>query len=273
MILIEDADDSRIALFRATERRLNTRADRRERIVAAGLFIAEGDLVVERALAAGCTPVAAFVDAAAPPSVVDRFDDSVVVYGGDENVRRASMGLGVPLSIVALFRRPDPLPAAIVASLPRVVALEAVDNPVNIGTVVRSAAALGWNGLLLDRTSADPLARRALRVSMGNAFVLPFARAHSLVEAVTDARAAGTLVVAMTPAAGAMPLQAVLPAIGQPAMIMFGSERNGLSDEMLAASSIQACIPMADGVNSMNVAAAAAVACWALRPIRRGQRP
>lgn len=273
MILIDDADDPRIASFRASDRQLNTRADRRERIAAAGLFIAEGDLVVERALAAGCTPVAAFVDVSAPPPIVDRFDGSVVVYAGDDVVRRGGMGLGVPLSIVALFKRPDPLAAATVSSMQRVVALEAVDNPVNVGTVVRSAAALGWNGLLLDRTSADPLARRALRVSMGNSFVLPFARAHSLVEAVTDARAAGTLVVAMTPADGAMPLHAVLPGFGQPVMVIFGSERNGLSDELLAASSLRACIPMADGVDSMNAAAAAAVACWALRPVGRRQRP
>lgn len=272
MIVVDDPNDPRIASFRATDRQLNTRADRRER-VAAGMFIAEGDLVVERALAAGCTPVAAFVDAAAPPSVVGRFDESVLVYGGDEDVRRAGMGLGVALSIVALFHRPEPLMAAAISAMHRVVAIEAVDNPVNVGTIVRSAAALGWDGLLLDRTSADPLARRALRVSMGNSLVLPFGRAGSLVDIARQARSRGTLVVAMTPAEGAMPLHAVLPGFGQAVMVVFGSERSGLSDAMLDAASIRASISMATGVDSMNAAAAAAVACWALRPVEPLQRP
>jgi tRNA G18 (ribose-2'-O)-methylase SpoU len=178
------------------------------------------------------------------------------------------MGLGVPLSIVALFRRPEPLDASALAGGRRVVALEAVDNPVNVGTVVRSAAALGWNGLLLDRTSADPLARRALRVSMGNSLVLPFARASSLVAVIAAAREHGTLVVAMTPGAGAMPLEGVLPGFEQSVMLVLGSERTGLSEELLAVCSLRAGIPMATGVDSMNAAAAAAVACYALRPIR-----
>lgn len=268
MIIIDDADDERIAAFRIRERGLNTRADRREH-VAAGLFVAEGDLVVERALAAGCTAVMALVDTASPPAVVQQFADDVEVYGADEDVRRRSMGLGVPLSIVALFRRPAPASVDIVDSADRVVALEAVDNPVNVGTVIRSAVALGWSGLLLDRTSADPLARRALRVSMGNSFALPFARAESLVDVVAGARDAGTLVVAMAPGDGSMPLEAVLPALRQRVMLVFGSERRGLSDALLAVASVRANIPMSGGVDSMNAAAAAAVACYALRPVRR----
>ncbi|MCU1367945.1 MAG: putative methyltransferase [Ilumatobacteraceae bacterium] len=267
MILIEDPADPRIAPFRWRDRALNTRADRRER-VAAGMFVAEGDLVVGRALDAGCEPVMAFVDAADVPVVVNRFDPSVEVYGADVDVRRAGMGLGVPLSIVALFRRPEPVDAMALSLRQRTVALEAVDNPVNVGTVVRSAAALGWDGLLLDRTSGDPLARRALRVSMGNTFALRFARAGSLVDVVTAARERGTLVVALTPAAGSMPLEAVLPAHRQAVMLVLGSERAGLSRELLDAASVHASIPMAGGIDSMNAAAAAAVACYALRPIR-----
>jgi tRNA G18 (ribose-2'-O)-methylase SpoU len=254
-------------MFRMRDRELNTRADRREG--ESGLFIAEGDLVVERALAAGCIPIGAFVDADDPPRVLAEFGPQVDVFGADADVRRVGMGLGVPLSIVALFKRPPRADVGVVADNRRVVALEAVDNPVNVGTVVRSAAALGWDGLLLDRTSADPLARRALRVSMGNSFVLPFARAAELVEIVETVRAAGTLVVALTPAAGAMPLHAVLPAHRQRVMLVIGSERTGLSTELLAAASVHAAIPMATGVDSMNAAAAAAIACYALRPTSR----
>ena len=267
MILVEDPHDSRIAMFRMRDRELNTRADRR--LGESGLFIAEGDLVVERALAAGCVPVGAFVDAADPPAVVSSFGSDVDVFCADADVRRVGMGLGVPLSIVALFKRPSRADPHLIAANRRVVALEAVDNPVNVGTVVRSAAALGWGGLLLDRTSADPLARRALRVSMGNSFALPFGRADNLVEVVEAVRAAGTLVVALTPSAAAMPLHAVLPASRQPVMLVIGSERTGLSAELLASASVHAAIPMAAGVDSMNAAAAAAIACYALRPIGR----
>ena len=265
MIFIDDANDVRIAPFRMRERGLNTRGDRRER-VAAGLFVAEGDLVVARALDAGCEAVTAFVAADSPPRVTGRFGADVDVFSADEDVRRVAMGLGVPLSIVALFRRPAPRNADDIASAHRVVALEAVDNPVNVGTVVRSAAALGWDGLLLDRTSADPLTRRALRVSMGTSFSLAFARADSIEHTVHAARERGALVVALTLGHDAMPLHAVLPSVGQPVMLLLGAERTGLSDELLAAASIRATIPMAQGVDSLNAAAAAAVACYVLRP-------
>ncbi|MCU1392529.1 MAG: putative methyltransferase [Ilumatobacteraceae bacterium] len=272
VIHIADAGDPRIAPFRALDRMLNTRADRREQ-VAAGRFVAEGELVVQRALDAGCRPAMAFVDSENVPAVVDRFDESVEVYGADEDVRRAGMGLGVPLSIVALFHRPAPVDPYTLIGRRRLMALEAVDNPVNVGTVVRSAAALGWSGMLLDRTSADPLARRALRVAMGNAFALPFARSTSLAATLRDARDRGALVVAMTPAAGAVPLEGVLPGFAQPVVLVIGSERNGLSEELLDVCSVRAAIPMAEGVDSLNAAAAAAVACYALRPIaRRRQR-
>ena len=136
--------------------------------------------------------------------------------------------------------------------------------------MIRSAAALGWDGLLLDSTSADPLARRALRVSMGTAFSLPFARCSSLVDVVTAARQRGTLVVALTPAETSVPLPAILPAKNQPIMLLIGSERSGLSAELRAQASLCADIPMAPGIDSLNAAAAAAVACYALRPAYLG---
>ena len=264
IIPVEDPDDARIALFKVRDRALNTRADRREQ-TAAGLFLAEGDLVVARALDAGCTPVTAFCDIDDPPAVVDRFGDDVTVYGGRREVRSEGMGLGVPLSIVALFLRPTPLPESALIDCGRLVAIEAVDNPVNVGTVVRSAVALGWDGLLLDRTSADPLARRALRVSMGNTFVLPFARTESLLDVVHAARARDTLVVALTPADDAIALDTLRPAADQRVLLLLGSERAGLSAELLAAASVRAAIPMQPGVDSLNVAAAAAIACYQLR--------
>ena len=136
---------------------------------------------------------------------------------------------------------------------------------VKLGTVVRSAAALGWNTLLLDRTSADPLARRALRVSMGTSFVLPFVRVESLRNTVLAARDAGALVVALTLGDGAMPLHTVRPGNDQPVMLLLGAERTGLSDALLACASAHATIEMTPGVDSLNAAAAAAIACYELR--------
>ncbi len=267
MIRIDDPDDDRIALFRVRDRALNTAADRRER-VAAGLFVAEGDLVVSRALDAGCQLVTAFVDIDSPPAVVSRFAvdaPDAAVYGASEDVRRAGMGLGVPLSIIALFRRPAPLPADSLACEARIIAVEAVDNPVNLGTIVRSGAALSWDGLLLDRTSADPLARRALRVSMGNSFALPFVRCDTLLEVVRQQRDSGVLVVALTPGRDSVALDTVTPAATDRVMLLLGSERSGLSSEFLDVATIRASIPMRAGVDSLNAAAAAAIACYQLR--------
>ena len=264
LIPIDDPNDPRIALFKVRDRALNTRADRREQ-TAAGLFLAEGDLVVARALDAGCVPVTAFCDIDEPPPVVRRFGDDVALYGGRREVRSEGMGLGVPLSIVALFRRPAPLAETTMIGLGRVVAIEAVDNPVNVGTVVRSAVALGWDGLLLDRTSADPLSRRALRVSMGNTFALPFARTDSLLDVVRAASARGAMVVALTPAPDAIALDTLRPSPGQAVLLLLGSERAGLSTELMDAATVRTAIPMQPGVDSLNAAAAAAIACYQLR--------
>ncbi|MEL0075249.1 MAG: TrmH family RNA methyltransferase, partial [Ilumatobacter sp.] len=179
-IRIDSVDDERLAVFRLRERGLTTRADKRDD-AGAGMFLAEGDLVVTRALEAGCEPVAALADADRIPAVAERLGSDVFI-GGDE-IRRLVTGLGMPHPIVAVFNRPPrPSPAALLARSRRLVVAEQVDNPANMGGIVRNAAGLGWDGLLLDSTSADPLSRRALRVAMGTAFTLPHARTPDLVD-------------------------------------------------------------------------------------------
>jgi tRNA G18 (ribose-2'-O)-methylase SpoU len=141
------------------------------------------------------------------------------------------------------------------------VIVEAVDNPANIGSIIRNAAALGWDGLILDHTSADPLARRSLRVSMGTVFALPHARTTDLA---SDLRALdGVEFYAMTPDPAAVSIRSITP--GERVAVMIGSERSGLSEDLLAAAT-PVRIPMADDVDSLNAAAAAAVACFALGP-------
>lgn len=171
-------------------------------------------------------------------------------------------GLGVLHSIVALFRRP-PRPSAteLAARSHRLVVVEGVDNPANIGSIVRNAAALGWDGIMLDHTSADPLSRRALRVAMGTAFSLSHARTTNLIGEI--AALSDRDVFALTPDPAAVDIRTIAMPSDRRRAILIGSERSGLSDEVLSIAT-QVRIPMADGVDSLNAAAAAAVACYAL---------
>ena len=259
--LIEAPDDPRLMAFRLKERQLASRADKRDD-AGSGLFLAEGDLVVERAFAAGCRPHMVLADAGRVPAITDALEAAgAEVFVGGERVRQLITGLGMPHPIVALFHRPPRAsPAELAARCERLVIVEGVDNPSNVGAIVRNAAGLGWDGLLLDRTSADPFARRSLRVAMGTAFALPHARTPDLIGAV--AALEGFERYALTPDAGARDLRDVRPS-GRRALLI-GSERSGLSDELLGLA-IPVRIDMADGVDSLNAAAATAVACFALR--------
>lgn len=259
--IIEQPDDPRFAQFRVNERALASRAQKRDDS-GAGLFLAEGDLVVERAFRAGCVPTAALVDTTRIPDVAALL--GCPLYGGGREIQALVAQLGFPLSILALFERPArPSVAQLAADARRLVVAEAVDNPVNVGSIVRNAAALGWDGLVLDHTSADPLARRALRVAMGTAFSLPHARTRNLADDLRAIRARdGFELYAMTPDPAARSLDDIRP--GERAAVLIGSERSGLSDE-LTDLAIPVRIPMAHGVDSLNAAAATAVVCWALR--------
>ncbi|TPW14515.1 MAG: putative RNA methyltransferase, partial [Acidimicrobiaceae bacterium] len=148
-IAVDDPDDERLAVFGYNDRGLSNRVQRRSD-GGEGLFIAEGDLVVERALWAGCTPVAALVDELRPPPVAAVLAASVPVYAVGEKVRAKVTKLGVPSSVIAIFQRPARSTVAELAGRARrLVMVEAVDNPANIGAIVRNAAGLGWDGLVL----------------------------------------------------------------------------------------------------------------------------
>ena len=257
---VEDAHDQRLAQFRRNERELANRGDKRDD-AGSGLFLAEGDLVVARALDAGCRPFAGLADGERIPLVAQRLIDAGVdVYVGGEDVRRLVTGLGTPQPIVALFHRPARASARdLLERCDQLVIVEGVDNPANVGAIVRSAAAFGWDGMLLDHTSADPLARRALRVAMGTAFTLPHARTRHLVDDLRESH--GFTLYALTPDPAALDIRTVTP--NPRRAVMIGSERAGLSAEILAIA-IPLRIPMASGVNSLNAGAAAAVACYAL---------
>jgi tRNA G18 (ribose-2'-O)-methylase SpoU len=147
------------------------------------------------------------------------------------------------------------------------VVIDCVDNPSNVGSIARTAAALGWDALLLDNTSADPLARRALRVSMGTTFLLPFTRVADVPALLASLQTAGFDVFGLTPSDAHRTVTSLADITNDRQVkraLVLGSERQGLSTGTLDACSHLVRIDMAPGVDSLNVATAAAVACWAL---------
>jgi tRNA G18 (ribose-2'-O)-methylase SpoU len=256
-IPVADPADPRLAPFRSTDRQLRLQGGGER-----GWFLAEGDLVVERAHAARCRPVCALVDPDRVPPVAASL--GVPVYAAGGAVRRAATRLGVVQPILAVFERPAPADIAGLVPCDRLVVVQGVDNPSNIGALVRNAAGLGWDGVILDDDSADPLARRSLRVAMGTAFALPWARVDDVAGLVATLAAAGVVTIAMTPAPDAVDLARVrAPAR---VAIVVGSERAGLSADVQAACSMRVRIPLVPDVDSLNVAAATAIACHHLRP-------
>lgn len=266
IIHVDDPSDKRLDPFRWRDRQLASKSDRRE-VVGAGLFVAEGDLVVRRAMAASCTPVALLCDEITGDELSQETDSSLPIYIGNEELRRDVTGLGVPLRATGLFQRPALIdPHELVARSHRILVAEAVDNPTNLGAIVRSAAGLGWDALLLSDGSADPLARRALRVSMGTALTLPFARLN-IDTSIHDLLAHhGVTSFALTPDSSATDIATVVVPPSNPIALLMGSERDGLQADSMQHATHMVRIPMHAGVDSLNVGVAAAIAMYALRP-------
>lgn len=266
MITVVDNDqDPRLDAFRWRDRQLASKLDRLEQ-VGAGLFVAEGDLVVQRAIAAGCIPVALLCDELMGAQF-DRQLNDVDIYVGNEDLRGEVTGLGVPLKAVGLFRRPGLVdPEVLITTSQRIVVAEALDNPTNLGAIIRSATALGWDALLLTQGSADPLARRALRVSMGTGLHLPFARHENSEELHAMLQDHNCATVALTPHHSAQNINDTVFDAEQKIALLLGSERDGLTSQVLSDADHQLRIPMFHNTDSLNVAAAAAIALYALGP-------
>lgn len=266
IIPIDDLHDDRLDPFRWRERQLASKSQRAEK-VGAGLFVAEGDLVVRRALTAQHIPVALLCSTRLAQELSQVVPEHVPIYEATTDMRRDITGLGVPLEATGLFQRPALIdPADLIQASSHLIVLEAVDNPTNVGAVVRSGLALGWDGILLDATSADPLARRALRVSMGTALSLPFARLQteqSLSDLLADH---GVTSYALTPDNTAVDISSVDTSGAAKKALLFGSEREGLTQSLIDSASHAVRIPMHHGVDSLNIAAAASVAMYVLGP-------
>jgi len=152
----------------------------------------------------------------------------------------------------------------LVARSQHLAVLEGINDHENLGALFRNAAALGVDAVLLGPGCADPLYRRSVRVSMGEVFAVPYARLAPWPGALDEVRAAGYTLLALTPAHGAVPLQRLPAAARRRPALLLGAEGPGLSRAALAASDLRVAIPMRNGVDSLNVAAAAAVAFWEL---------
>ena len=258
--LITDPDDDRLGDYRAlTDLELRTRWEPPN-----GLFIAEGELVLRRALRAGYAPRSYLVDAKRSAQLDDLPGDAPV-YAATPQVLEQATGFHVHRGVLASFHR-LPLLAAdeVLATARRVAILEDVNNHTNIGAVFRGAAALGIDAVLLSPTCADPLYRRSVRVSMGEVFAVPYARLEPWPDGLERVRAAGFTVLALTPAPEAVPMQHLDASQRARAALLLGAEGPGLSRHALAASDVPVRLPMRRGVDSLNVAAAAAVAFWEL---------
>lgn len=262
--LITDPDDERIADYRAlTDVELRTRWEPPH-----GLFIAEGELVLRRALRAGYLARSFLVEAKRVGQLTDlpgAGGGAAPVYAASADVLEKVTGFHVHRGVLASFHR-KPLPAAgeVLAAARRVAILEDVNNHTNLGAIFRGAAALGMDAVLLSPSCADPLYRRSVRVSMGEVFAVPFARLEPWPAALAEVREAGYTVLALTPAAGAVPIQSLTGGQRSRAAVLLGAEGPGLSRHACAASDVEVAIPMRRGVDSLNVAAAAAVAFWEL---------
>jgi tRNA G18 (ribose-2'-O)-methylase SpoU len=233
---------------------------------AAGFFLAEGQLVMRRAAQAGCPPRSLLL---APNRVDDLLPELTTldcpVYVASAEVLHAVTGFHVHRGALGSFGR-LPVPAAgdLLATARRILVLEDVNSPTNLGAIFRSAAGLGMDAVLLSPTCCDPLYRRAVRVSMGEVLAVPYAYLDPWAAGLAAVRAAGFRLLALTPADDAVPLAEVDLGPHDRAAVLLGAEGPGLTADAQAASDVRVRIPMAAGVDSLNVAAAAAVACWAL---------
>lgn len=263
LVEVHDAADPRLADYR----HLRDVALRLTLESEHGLFLAEGEKVVRRAVEAGHRPRSFLLARRWLDSLADVLAawPAVPCFVVSEQLAERVTGFHVHRGALAsLHRTALPPVVDVLAGARRVVVLEDVVDHTNVGAIFRSAAALGFDGCLLAPRCADPLYRRAVKVSMGAVFSLPYARLDDWYDAVPMLSAAGFTSYALTPAPDAVDLAAVTPA--DRVALLVGSEGPGLSQRWLRAADVCMRIPMAVGIDSLNVAAATAVVCWALRP-------
>jgi tRNA G18 (ribose-2'-O)-methylase SpoU len=272
-IEVDDPADPRIEVFQGLRDHVLRRRREEPGGDMAGVFVAEGDIVVERALRAGYRLTGLLVDAKRTKPLPEVIDPAVPVYAAGPEVLRRITGYHLHRGVLACFARRE-LPSveeAMVAST-TVAVMEGINNPTNLGLILRCAVGLGIDSYYLDPTCCDPLYRRCGRVSMGEAYATPYARLDRLPGGLEPLRRAGFELVALTPAADAEPIDRLRYRPDDRVALLLGAEGPGLSDPTLGACHRRVKIPMAGLVDSINVGSAAAVAFYAIGQARRGDR-
>ncbi len=238
-----------------------------------GLFIAESPRVIERALDAGCVPVSCLVEHKhiehQAREILERCGD-VPVYTAEFDVLTKLTGYQLLRGMLCVMRRPAlPDPEELCRTADRVVILENVMNPTNIGAIFRSAAALHMDAVLLTHGCSDPLYRRSVRVSMGTVFQIPWTFLGESLSwpqpGIRQLKEWGFRTVAMALREDSVSIDDPRLAEEEKLAIVLGTEGDGLAPETIADCDYTARIPMSHGVDSLNVAAASAVAFWELR--------
>ena len=261
------ADPALDVYARLTENQLVNRED-----LSQGLFIAESPKVIERALNAGYVPVSFLME----PRHVETQARDILARCGEVPVYTAPLDVlkqltGFPLTrgmLCAMRRRPLPAVETVCAGAKRVAVLEDVMNPTNVGAIFRSAAALGIDAVLLTQACSDPLYRRAIRVSMGNVFQVPWTvlpgGSYWPEQGIAALQELGFYTVAMALKEDSVPMDDPSLKTHEKLAILLGTEGDGLASDTIAETDATVLIPMTHGVDSLNVAAASAVAFWEL---------
>lgn len=256
--LIDRPDDPRIGVFLG----LRDHVARQKRELPggdmSGSFIAEGDLVIDRALANGYRLQSVLISSTRTKPLPSAVGDEIDVFLANDVVLTEITGRPELRDPLSCFARPSPLEVSdLLVKYQSFAVLENVNNPNNLGVIMRNAAGLGIDAVLLDPRCGDPLYRRAIRASMGQVFALPHSRLDHFPEGLTPLHDAGVTTVALTPS-GEVDLRDV--ALPSKVAILLGAEGPGLSKETMHAATLRARIPMSRHVDSLNVAAAAAIA-------------
>lgn len=264
--LIDDPQDDRTADFL----RLTDVALRRRLEPELGLYLAESEKVIRRALGAGHRMRALLLTPRWLRDLRDLVDDAVAagapVYVASPSVAEAMTGFHLHRGALASMHRPAMLPVPdVLSSARRVAVLEDIVDHTNVGALIRSAAAMGVDAVLVTPRCADPLYRRAIRVSMGTVFQVPWTRIDPWPESIDTLQDAGFVVAGMTLGAGTITLDELVAEDHEKLALVFGSEGPGLTQATEQRLDRRVTIPMMGGVDSLNVAAASAVVFYATR--------
>jgi tRNA G18 (ribose-2'-O)-methylase SpoU len=259
LIELRSARDPRLADYRD----LRDVQLRQSREAAEGLFIAEGEKVVRRAAEAGYDARSFLMAPRWLEGLSDVLEASAApCYVVPEDLAEQVTGFHVHRGALAsMQRRALPSLDDVLAGARTVVVLEDVVDHTNVGAVFRSAAALGVDAVLLSPRCADPLYRRSVKVAMGAVLSLPWTRLADWFDALPALSGRGFTTVALTPADDAVVVEQAVRGVERLALVV-GTEGHGLSPRWLTSSDVRAVIPMAPGIDSLNVAAATAVACY-----------